>query len=68
MIGNRETLQELDRLRARHIAKITTKLKEANIPEIAVEAVAKEMNYFAADVKENILGIRENGNRIHQAT
>jgi hypothetical protein len=52
-------LKELERLRARHTAKITNKLREANIPEIAIEAVAKEIGFFYLDVKDNILGNRE---------
>lgn len=60
-----EHLQELERLRARHCAKIANKLREANIPEIAIEAAMKEINFFALDIKTNILGIREN-DRLHQ--
>ena len=44
---------EIAAITNRHVAKILTKLKEINVPEIALDAVKKEMWFLTDDLIEN---------------
>lgn len=62
MMGQTQALEELGRLRNRHVAKLLTFLGRETAPYLE-NAIKREFTLFAEDVETNI--IRDGGTRQH---
>lgn len=48
-------MQDVDRLSARHIAKLLSKLEQINTPSIIKDEVKRHFYFFANDIKNQVL-------------
>lgn len=54
--------KQLEKIRARQLARLMTKLREINTPQITMEAIERGFNYFYMDVADLITGTKESHN------
>ena len=55
--------KQLEKIRARQLARLMTKLREINTPQITMEAVGRGFNYFYMDVAELLTGTKESNDK-----
>lgn len=51
--------KQLEKIRARQLARLMAKLREINTPKITMEAVERGFNYFYMDIAELITATKE---------
>lgn len=51
---------QLEKIRARQLARMMSRLREINTPQITLEAVEKGFNFFYMDVAQLLTGTKEN--------
>ena len=55
--------KQLEKIRSRQLARLMTKLREINTPQITMEAVERGFNYFYMDAAELIIGTKESNDK-----
>lgn len=55
--------KQLEKIRSRQLARLMTKLREINTPQITMEAVERGFNYFYMDAAELITGTKESNDK-----
>ena len=57
---------KLEKIRARQLARLMTKLRAINTPEITMEAVERGFNYFYMDMSAIITGTKESNDQFNK--
>ena len=50
-----EHTEKINKLHGRHLAKLLDNLREADCPQIFLDAIKKEMSYYTNDIKNQVL-------------
>lgn len=58
--------EQLEKIRARQLARLMAKLREINTPAVILETVERGFNYFYMDAADLLTGTKESNDKFNK--